>query len=158
MEDVWRPCLLNGISLGFIFVPLAALAVGRLRQEEVGNATALFNLVRNLGGSVGVSVMTTLLARGAQVHQAVLSTHLTPFDVQIQMRMAEAQAAVGAFAQAAVVREGARQALYVELVRQSSLLAFLDDFRLLAFVTVACLPLILMFARVRRAGFEAALA
>jgi DHA2 family multidrug resistance protein len=158
MQDIWLPCLVNGVSVGLIFVPLAALAVGRLRQEEVGNATALFNLVRNLGGSVGVSVMTTLLARGMQTHQAQLSTHLQPFAVQIQMRMAEAQAALGPLAHGQAFQQAVQGGLYAQLVQQSTLLAFLDAYRLLALLALLCVPLVLTFARVRASALEAALA
>jgi len=72
--------LVNGISTGLIFVPLSTTTLGRLRNEQMGNATGIYNLMRNIGGSVGISLVTTLLARAAQVHQNVLVQHLTPYD------------------------------------------------------------------------------
>src|SRR5947209_13260617 len=71
--------LVNGISTGLIFVPLSTTTLGRLRNQQMGNATGIYNLMRNIGGSVGISLVTTLLARAAQVHQNVLVQHLTPY-------------------------------------------------------------------------------
>src|SRR5207244_11167242 len=62
--------LVNGISTGLIFVPLSTTTLGRLRNEQMGNATGIYNLMRNIGGSVGISLVTTLLARAAQVHRS----------------------------------------------------------------------------------------
>src|SRR2546427_375612 len=67
---VW-PNVVTGLALGFLFVPLTAAAVGTLEPRQMGNATGLFNLMRNLGGSVGISMATTLIARKAQGHQAI---------------------------------------------------------------------------------------
>ena len=58
-----------GVAMGFIFVPLTTAAMGNLPTERIGSATGLYNLMRNLGGSAGSAMVTTLLARGAQVHQ-----------------------------------------------------------------------------------------
>lgn len=62
--------MVNGIAISFIFVPLTTSAMGHLRQEQVGNATGVYNLMRNLGGSIGIALVTTLLARRAETHQA----------------------------------------------------------------------------------------
>src|SRR6185503_13784108 len=77
--DFWNlawPRFVQGFSMGFIFVPLQALALATIRTERLGNATAAYNVVRNIGGSVGVALVTTLLARRSQVHQATLIGHL----------------------------------------------------------------------------------
>ena len=73
---VW-PNFLNGFSGGFIFVPLTTLAMGRLRKEEMGNAAGIYNLVRNVGGSIGIAALTTAIVRGTQTHQNYLAAHLT---------------------------------------------------------------------------------
>ncbi len=65
---IW-PNVINGLATGFIFVPLTTSAMGMLRNEEIGNATGLYNLMRNIGAAAGIAMMTTFLARGAQVHQ-----------------------------------------------------------------------------------------
>src|SRR5208282_3954878 len=62
--------ILSGFFIGFVFVPLVTVAMGKLDNEQVGNAAGLYNLLRNVGGSVGISVVNTLLVRRAQVHQS----------------------------------------------------------------------------------------
>ena len=66
--------------------------MSQLRQQQIGNATGLFNLMRNLGGSIGIAFVTTMLARGAQAHQALMVGHLTPTDPAFMQRLAAAQA------------------------------------------------------------------
>ena len=76
---IW-PSVINGIAISFIFVPLTTATMSQLRQPQIGNATGLYNLMRNLGGSIGIAFVTTMLARGAQAHQALMVGHLTPTD------------------------------------------------------------------------------
>ena len=70
--------------MGFVFVPLTTATMGDLPNEQMGNATGIFNLMRNIGGGIGISLATTLVARGAQAHQAMMVGHLTPYDPQFQ--------------------------------------------------------------------------
>src|SRR3954463_1208331 len=83
---VW-PNIISGFAMGFIFVPLTTMALGTLSNEQMGNASGVFNLMRNTGGSVGIAAVTTMLARGAQVHQATMVAHLTPYDPVFQQRL-----------------------------------------------------------------------
>jgi DHA2 family multidrug resistance protein len=146
--------LVNGISTGLIFVPLSTTTLGRLRNEQMGGATGIYNLMRNIGGSVGISLVTTLLARAAQVHQNVLVQHLTPYD---PMYLRKLQALRAGLARQTDPVTASRQALgvvYNVLVQQATLLAFADNFRSLSFLGLACAPLTAFFARVmpRRIG------
>jgi len=72
---IW-PSVVNGIAISFIFVPLTTATMSQLAQQQLGNATGLYNLMRNLGGSIGIAFVTTMLARGAQTHQALMVGHL----------------------------------------------------------------------------------
>jgi len=76
---IW-PSVINGIAISFIFVPLTTATMSQLGQAQIGNASGLYNLMRNLGGSIGIAFVTTMLARGAQAHQALMVGHLTPAD------------------------------------------------------------------------------
>src|SRR5260370_34618050 len=82
---VW-PSIMSGFAMGFIFVPLTTLALGTLSNEQMGNASGVFNLMRNTGGSVGIATVTTFLARWSQMHQAAIVSHLTPYDPPYQAR------------------------------------------------------------------------
>ena len=76
MWNVIAPSVLNGIAISFIFTPLTTAAVAHLQQAQMGNATGIYNLMRNLGGSFGIAMVSTLIVRRAQVHQALMVGHL----------------------------------------------------------------------------------
>src|SRR5438093_9119437 len=78
--DIFWPQFIQGISLGLLFVPLTTISMDPIPRETMGNATSLFNLMRNIGGSVGVAFATTLLARRREQHAAMLSTHVSLHD------------------------------------------------------------------------------
>src|SRR6185295_12255130 len=75
MGSIAWPQVISGLAMGFVFVPLTVLATGTLRNDQIGNATGIFNLMRNVGGSFGIAAVTTMLARGAQTHQAAMVSH-----------------------------------------------------------------------------------
>jgi MFS transporter, DHA2 family, multidrug resistance protein len=91
MASVIWPSVLNGVAISFIFVPLTTATMSQLRQQQIGNATGLYNLMLNLGGSIGIALVTTMVARGAQAHQALMVGHLTPTDPVFTQRLAAAQ-------------------------------------------------------------------
>ncbi|MGB9454810.1 MAG: DHA2 family efflux MFS transporter permease subunit [Bryobacteraceae bacterium] len=145
MSSVAWPNVLNGFASGFIFVPLTTMAMGTLRKQEMGNATGIYNLMRNIGGSVGIAVVTTLLARGAQVHQSILAGHLSAGNLVLQRDLNALQQGVTSGS-----THQAYGLIYAEVVRQSTLLAYMDNFQLLAALALATMPLILIFQRVRK--------
>ena len=75
--DIFWAQVLQGVALSFLFIPLMSLAMSHISPEKMGNATSIFNLMRNIGGSVGIALMTTFLARRAQVHQNHLVANVT---------------------------------------------------------------------------------
>ncbi|MDB6121832.1 MAG: family multidrug resistance protein [Pedosphaera sp.] len=154
---IW-PTILNGIAISFIFVPLTTATMGHLKQEQISNATGIFNLMRNLGGSVGIAVLTTILARRQQVHQAMMVSHLTPFDPAFQQSLQGTQAALNAQSGSWLAHLQAQSLIYANLGKQAVLWAFVDNFRLFGALCVLCIPLGLLFkkvARVRGGGIPA---
>jgi DHA2 family multidrug resistance protein len=152
---VW-PSFWTGVGIGSVFVPLATGTMGTLPKHEMGNASGLFNLLRNIGGSAGISILTTFLARGAQKTQALLVSDLSPSDPGYQLRLHDLlqylQTHFGTF-------EGLRKALGMidqSLLRQSMLLAFVNNFRLLAVICAFCIPLVFILKHVRTQGSAAA--
>src|SRR5439155_1020846 len=90
--DYWSlawPRFLQGFSMGFIFVPLQTLTLATIRLERLGNATAAYNVVRNVGGSVGVALATTLLVRRSQEHQTTLAAHVNVWSGDTARRLKE---------------------------------------------------------------------
>jgi DHA2 family multidrug resistance protein len=141
--------VLQGLGLGLVFVPIASVAYATLPAASRTEAAGLFSLVRNLGSSVGISVVMTLLARLAQVNHAELAARVPAFGVETAWLPALWNPGTAAGA----------AALDAEVARQALLLAYLDDFRLLMWLTVAALPLVwLLRARpgAAPAGAEAA--
>jgi DHA2 family multidrug resistance protein len=153
---VW-PNVISGFAMGFIFVPLTTLTTGTLRNEEIGNATGIYNLMRNIGGSIGISAVTTILARGAQAHQAIMVAHLTPYDPAFQQRLAEIQSALAAQMSPLAAQQQAYGMIYGMLVRQASALAFIDTFRVLGLLCLICVLLVFFFRRVKARGGPAAM-
>jgi DHA2 family multidrug resistance protein len=148
MESIVTANVLQGLAMGFIFVPLMTLAVGTLRNEQMGNATGLFNLVRNVGGSIGISVAVTHLVRSAQRHQNLMVAHLTPYDPVYQQRLVGLQAAFTPISGAPQAHQMAHGAIYGILLQQSNVLAFVDTYRWLAVAVVLCVPGALLMKKV----------
>ncbi len=151
--SVWNvilPTVLNGMALSFIFTPLTTAALGHLRQEQVGNATGIYNLMRNLGGSVGIALVSTLILRRAQVHQALMVGHLTPYDPVYMERLAAATQALTPQSGPVLAQMQAQGLIYGTLQGQASLWAFVENFRLFGILCLCCLPLVLLFKRVKR--------
>ena len=148
---VWTS-VLNGFATPLIFVPLTTTAMGTLRNDQMGNATGIFNLMRNTGASIGIAAMTTFLDRGTQSHQAALVHHLTPADPAYEHWLDSARAALADRLGPAAAGPAALGLLYQVLLRQAALLAFLDNFRMIAVLGIACVPFVWLFRRVRHRG------
>ncbi|HTU02638.1 MAG TPA: DHA2 family efflux MFS transporter permease subunit [Candidatus Sulfotelmatobacter sp.] len=151
MVSVALPNLINGFASGFIFVPLTTMTMGRLSNQEIGNAAGLYNLVRSIGGSVGIASVTTFLVRGAQIHQSHLVAHVTAQDPAVLERLhgLETGFALGGTG-SYVAHQKALGTLYATVQRQAYLLAYVDNFRFLAMLSLSCIPLALCFHRLRR--------
>ena len=80
--------MIAGFGTGCIFVPLTTLAVGTLRNEQIGNASSLQNLIRNTGGSIGLSFVATLLQRYSQAHQSMMVAQLSPLNPEYETQIA----------------------------------------------------------------------
>jgi len=155
MWNIIWPNILMGIGLSMIFVPLSAVAMGMLPREQMGNASGIFNLMRNIGGSIGIAAVTTTLERRAQVHQSDLVSHLTPGDPAYQVHFRALQQAFEHHYPATESMRKAGGTLYDELIRQSTLWAFIDNFRLLAIVSLVCVGVVMLLKRVTSKGASA---
>jgi DHA2 family multidrug resistance protein len=146
MTVMW-PRVVFGLGMGFIFVSLTNLTLSHIRKEDMGGATSLFNLLRNLGGSFGVAIVTTILARRAQFHQARLVEHLTPFDIPYQLSLANIQSFLHLKGITAAAPQAALGVIYRNLVKEATMLAFNDTFHFVFILMLAVLPLIFFLKR-----------
>jgi DHA2 family multidrug resistance protein len=158
MGSVVWPSVVNGIAISFIFVPLTTTTMSQLGQAQIGNASGLYNLMRNLGGSIGIAFVTTMLARGAQVHQALMVGHLAPDNPAFAQRLAAAKKVLGAHTDPVTATRQAYNAVYSLLDQQAHLWAFVDNFYLFGLLALAGIPLIFLFRRVTYAKKAAAAA
>jgi MFS transporter, DHA2 family, multidrug resistance protein len=147
------PLFLSGVSIAFMFVPLNTLALGSLKPDQIGNASGIFNLMRNVGGSVGISLVTTFIARSAQGHQTVLAGHLTPYDPLYQARIQSMTGAFAAHGNAALAaHQQAVGSMYHTLLAQANLLAYLDNFRWFALLCFVCIAGALLLKKAKVHG------
>jgi DHA2 family multidrug resistance protein len=147
--DIIWPSVLNGIAVSLIFVPLTTTTMGQLTQQQMGNASGIYNLMRNLGGSFGIAAVTTILDRASQMHQAALISHMTPYDPAYQERLAAVTSALTAQTGAWAAKEQAPSILYGIMQQQSQLASFVDNFRLFGIVCLLCVPLVFLFKKVQ---------
>jgi MFS transporter, DHA2 family, multidrug resistance protein len=132
---------------------LNTLALGALKPEQIGNASGIFNLMRNVGGSVGISMVTTLVARLSQAHQTTLVANLTPYDTTYQSSIQSATTAFAAHGDALfTANQQAVGSMYHTLLTQANLLAYLDGFRWFALLCLACLAAALMLKKIKVHG------
>ena len=133
---IW-PRIILGVGMGFLFIPLNTTTMSGIENENMGNASAIFNLVRNLGGSFGIAFVTTLLARRSQFHQSRLVEGLTPFDRIYQHALPLVPSP------SADVATGPGM-IYRQLLRQASMMSFNDAFYLLSIFLLCLVPLVLL--------------
>ncbi|MBM4442393.1 MAG: DHA2 family efflux MFS transporter permease subunit [Candidatus Rokubacteria bacterium] len=151
--DYWAlalPRFVQGFGQGFIFVPLQTLALSTVRMENLPNATSAFNVVRNFGGSMGIAIATSLLARRSQYHQATLTEHVSLYEADTQGRLR--QLTDYFVAQGADTFTASRRAvatLYSSTIAQAQALAYVDVYVLLAGLFTLILFMLPWMRRVR---------
>ena len=141
------PITLTGFALSFVFVPLATMTTSTIPREEMGNATGLFNMLRNIGGSVGIAMATTALIRRAALHQTNLSAHLPPSDLQLQQNSAAMAAYLSHHLGRAQARPGSFSLIYDLMMQQAALLAYVDVFRWTALLAFFCAGAVWLFKK-----------
>ncbi|MEZ5429293.1 MAG: DHA2 family efflux MFS transporter permease subunit [Pyrinomonadaceae bacterium] len=149
-RNVIVPMIISGFALGFVFVPLTTLTMGTLSNKEIGNASGIYNLMRNTGGSFGIALMTTFLARGSQQHQAVLMPNVNQYNPAFQQMFEQIKHSLMATADPVTAAQRAYQVIYgMVVVKQAAVLAYIDNFRLMAILCFLGIPAALFFARIK---------
>ena len=140
--------IVQGFGLGFVFIPLSTLAFTTLPAAYRNEGTSMMSLMRNIGSSIGISIVMTLLARNAQISHADLAANILPFGNTpvILDRATEALAGTGA--------GGAMNILNAEVTRQAVTIAYLDDFKLMMWMVFLLLPLVALLKSQKKAEIE----
>jgi DHA2 family multidrug resistance protein len=142
--------VVQGIGLGFLFVPLSAVTLATLSSEQRTAGAGFYNLARNIGSSVGISVVNALLTRNTQINHAEIAEHVTAVNRTFE------QPAVTQFWNP--LTAAGRAALDAVITQQAQIIAYIDDYKLLMIATLAVIPLLLVFKKTSGGGTGHALA
>ncbi|HMF79102.1 MAG TPA: DHA2 family efflux MFS transporter permease subunit [Bryobacteraceae bacterium] len=147
---VWA-IILSGFGSGMVFVPLSTTTMGTLKNEQIGNASGLYNLLRNVGGSIGISIVNTVVARHEQLHRTELVHSLSAGSPRVEHHLSILESLVARVnaADPVAARQTAYALLNHTLTSQARLWAYIDDFRYMALMCFACVPLVLFFKRAK---------
>lgn len=149
-NTLFIPRVVLGVGMGFIFIPLTTLTMSGIKNEDMGNATAVYNLLRNLGGSFGVAFVTTIIARQSQSHQHRLVEHLTPYDANYQIAAENAaRAMTGTGVPDPLTGHAGLAVIYQNMLKQAAMMSFNDAFYLLCVMMIFILPLVFIMKRER---------
>jgi len=157
-DELFWPLILRGVGLGLIFVPLTNATVSGLPMHLLGQGTGMFNLMRQLGGSLGIAIMATMLSRLTKVEKAVLTDHVGAYDAAALDRLA--MLTRGMVARGMDVATAKQQALMVldqQISAQASVLAFSRLYLVSGMLLLSALPLLLIWRTGRSGGVKAEL-
>lgn len=148
--DFFWPQFVQGISLGLLFVPLTTLSMGNIAKERMGNATSLFNLLRNLGGGIGIAAVTTMQSRFVQAHINRLGEHITAYDPKAVAMMQSLGQATGA--DPATANHQAYVMMFGMVAKQATILTYLQIYQVLAIIFLATIPFVMLMRRPKPGG------
>src|SRR3954454_23518368 len=146
--DIFWPQLLQGVGMSLLFVPLTTISMDAIPRERMGNATSLFNLMRNIGGSIGIAMTGTMLSRHSQATTSLLGAHVSQYDPATRTMFGQMQGAfMAAGADATTAANRAYAAMFGQVQRQATMVSFVGIFQLLGVLFVALIPLVLLMKR-----------
>jgi DHA2 family multidrug resistance protein len=152
--NVILPILISGFAVTSIFVPMTTFSMATVSRENMGDATGLTGLLRNLGGSVGIALITTVVSRSAQTHQALMVGQMSHFSPVFNQKLAMIQGALTSQGGSSAAHDQAYAVMYQTLMQQSSLWSYVENFRMLVIVCLACAPLVFLFRKAKRMSGE----
>lgn len=144
-EHMFWPLILRGIGLGLLFVPITTLALSTLKGKEIGEGAAFTGMMRQLGGSFGIALITTFISRFGQQHRVDLISHLDATKFEVQQRIQQMQ--MSFMAKGYSVNEAldkAHKAIEGSVIKQSTVLSYMDVFLYLGILFLLCIPFMLM--------------
>ncbi len=147
-EHIFWPLILRGIGLGLLFVPITTLSLSTLKGREIGEGAAFTGMMRQLGGSFGIAIITTLIARLNQVHRVNLISHLDSTSYAVQQRIIQLQQ--GLMSKGYSFNESLNKAykiLEFNVMKQSSVLTYIDIFNYLGLLFLFCIPFVLLIKK-----------
>jgi DHA2 family multidrug resistance protein len=157
--DFFWPQIIQGLSMSCLFVPMTTMTMDAIPKEEMGNATSIYNLMRNIGGSIGIATAATMLERYRQKYINILGVHVTPYGLRSQQMLDQLRSATIAGGSDPVTANKRAQAILFGIVqRQATMLSFLNLMKLFGGLFILIVPLVWLAKspRVGRLGPAAA--
>jgi len=148
VEHMFWPLILRGIGLGLLFVPITTLALSTLKGKQIGEGAAFTGMMRQLGGSFGIAIITTFITRFSQEHRVNLVSKLDVSSLEVQNRVQQLQhsfMAKGFSSNEALGK--AHQILDLTVTKQSTVMAYMDIFMYLGVMFLCCIPIIFFIKR-----------
>jgi DHA2 family multidrug resistance protein len=145
--DFFWPQFVQGMSLAMLFVPLTTITMSNIPREGMGNATSMFNLLRNLGGGIGIAGVSTMVTRFSQKHVNMLGANVTAYSPQTRAMMSHLG---GVMSHGAVNMSGNRltfAAMFGMIEQQATMLSYIDVFQLLALIFLLMIPLVMIMKK-----------
>jgi DHA2 family multidrug resistance protein len=151
--DFFWPLIIQGSAMGFLFVPLTTITNDPIPKEEMGNATSLFNLMRNIGASIGISSVETLQTRHQQMHINDLVANVNVYSQQTQAWLAAVKnMLISRGSDAVTAMKQAEAVLFQTVQRQAAIMSYNDTFWFLTFMFLCMFPLIFIMRKPKHAG------
>ncbi|QOG04226.1 MDR family MFS transporter [Flavobacterium sp. MDT1-60] len=148
VEHMFWPLILRGIGLGLLFVPITTLSLSTLKGKHIGEGAAFTGMMRQLGGSFGIAIITTFITRFSQEHRVDLLTNLDPAKFEVQQRLEGMQRAFMSKGYSAdVALKKAYQAIDYSILKQSTVMSYIDIFMYLGIMFLCCIPIIFFIKR-----------
>ncbi|WP_417357167.1 DHA2 family efflux MFS transporter permease subunit [Flavobacterium sp.] len=147
-EHMFWPLILRGMGLGLLFVPITTLSLSTLQGKSIGEGAAFTGMMRQLGGSFGIAIITTFISRFSQQHRVDLIAHLNGASFEVQQRVHQYQLKfMGNGFSASEALAKAHQLLDINVTRQATILSYMDVFMYLGILFLLCIPFILLVRR-----------
>jgi DHA2 family multidrug resistance protein len=147
-EHMFRPLILRGMGLGLLFVPITTLSLSTLKGKSIGEGAAFTGMMRQLGGSFGIAIITTFIARFSQEHRVNLVSHLNTASFEVQQRVQQLK--MGFMSRGIPENEALQKAYAVmngTVTKQATILSYMDVFLYLGILFLLCIPFILLVRR-----------
>ncbi len=149
MSNIIVPNIICGAAFSILMIPLMTVAFVTLKNNQMTNATGVFNLAKSVGGAIGTSAVNTMVSRMSQVHQTHLIRNMTYSHPGFTEKVNAIQSAIAMMSGQALSDIKANTMAYKQLVQQSTLMAYMDCFKIFALLLVLLTPLIFLFQKVK---------
>ena len=150
MINIIIPNLFFGFAMALCFVPLTTLSMATLHNDQMTNASGVQNLLKNIGGAVGTSIVATMISRFGQMHQFSMVKSLNPLNPVFQAKVTTVKMALAQYMHISVAETKANYLMYTQLLQQANLWAFMDAFRIFGLIALIITPLVFLMDKAEK--------